>query len=53
MIVIAKADAHFVCDRSFLDAADHQIRAFFDDIFGKLQRIGVIHNHGAVIAHLL
>ena len=53
MIVITKANAHLVSDGPLLNAADHQIRFFFDDIFGKLQGIGVIHDNGAVIADFL
>ncbi len=52
VIVVAKGNPQLVGDRPLLHAADEQVHVFLLKEAGKLQRVGVVDQHRALVAKL-
>ena len=53
MVVVAETDAELEGDRALLDAADEQVGLLFEHELGEFDRVRVVHDHRAFVAHLL
>ena len=53
VVVIAKADAHLVCDGPLLYPADEEIHALLHDEARQLQGVRIVHDDRALVADLL
>jgi len=53
MVMVAEAHAKLEGYGALLDSSDKQIRLFFENELREFDRVRVVHNDGAFIAHLL